>query len=191
MLHYTFLLYLFLPSVMTDCHHWLLNCNPVLNDNIQSPELQNHAMLICITNYASLSRKRNCYEYYCNYPFSNCWELKEDNYCYEVKLKALCKHDIGILQITCLQGWLFKRLVKLIFYLFFFMDFPLNVKFKLIKCFSNHSVNSKWTIYKSQVDSMSGSLYGEAVMSNMLFNIIYKKCILITKPSQWKDILSY
>lgn len=69
------------------------------------------------------------------------------------------------------------------------MDFPCNIKFKLIKSFFNTSVNSKSTVYKSQGDSMSGSLYGEAVMNNMLFSMIYKQYIPITKPSQWNDII--
>jgi len=126
-------------------------------------------MLRCLTNSASLSRKIDWYELLnSNYPFSKCWELKDSNYCYEVKLKELCKHGITILQISCLQGWLFERLVKLILYLFLLMDFPLNVKFKLIKCFCKTSVNSKWTIYESQVDSMSGRFYGEAVKNNVI-----------------------
>lgn len=104
--------------------------------------------------------------YYCNHPFLEYQELKEN--CSEVKLKALCKQDTGILQISWLQDWLSKCLVKLTPRLFLFMDFPLNLKFKLIKGFSNASVNPKWTI------CMSRSLYGEAVMNNKLFSIIYK-----------------
>lgn len=64
------------------------------------------------------------------------------------------------------------------------MDFPLNVKFKLVKCFSNASVNSKGTIYKPEADSTSGSSYGEAVKNNMLLSITCKQNISIAKPSQ-------
>lgn len=121
--------------------------------------------------------KETALNYYCNHPFLEYRELKEN--CSEVKLKALGKQDTGILQISCLQGWLFKCLVKLTPRLFLFMDFPFNFKFKLIKGFSNTSVNPKCTI------CMSCSVYGETVMNKMLFSIIYKyKLKYLTLPNE-------
>lgn len=92
--------------------------------------------------------KEAAINYYCSSPFPRSWELKDNKCCYADKLKVLCKLGIGTLQLSYFQGWLFKGLVKLILYQFFFMDFPLRGKFKCIKCLSIVSVHWKWTIKK-------------------------------------------
>lgn len=130
-------------------------------------------------------RKETAVNSYCTSPFPRSRELKENNCCCAAKLEALCKLGIGALQLSDLQGWLFKGLVKLILHQFPSMDFPLSGEFNPIKCFSIARVH--WKRTAQQTSGWQG-VYTGSSRNNGLRSVICKRYIPIKKPSQGRDI---